>query len=221
MSSTISKLGLKVYEWKPWLGRLVGPNGETLAAVPCGVALAILLFAPQDWLVFREAPGRIILPLLILLLARLAAYFLLVAVGYAESLLKEQVDVPEKRYQATPTRVLVLKAAGVPEDIIEALRGLLTALPCDDKARALLTTPQPEKEFIDWLARGVGLGHARVEESRTLILRYTEVDAEETVATQNSSGQDNMDEGEGAERKPAGSTPPTQVVPNGASAVVN
>ena len=221
MSSTISRLGLKVYEWKPWLGRRVGPRGETLAAVACGVALAIPLFAPWDWLVFREALGRIILPLLIVLLLLLAACFLLVAVGHAESLLKEQVDVPEKRYQATPTRVLVLKAAGVPEDIIKSLNGLLAALPRDGEARALPTTPKPEKEFIDWLARGVGLGHARVEESRTLILRYTKVDAEETVETRNGSGQDDTDEGGGAEHEPAGSAPPAQVAPNGAGAAVN
>lgn len=229
MSSTISDLGLKIYEWKPRVGRCVGPRGETLAAIACGAALALLLFAPRDWFLFSEARGLVTLSVLIVFFVLLALYFLLVAVGHARSLLNAPAKVTEKRYRATPTRVLVLKAAGVPEDITGALENLLTAKPDDGKPHELPAEPQPEQAFIDWLARDVGLGRTRVEESRNLILKYTEVDAEEPDTTKDAEETDttkgvaeqndtNRVAG-GAERQHVGSATLTaQTVTNGVGA---
>ena len=211
MSINIQNLGLKLYEWRPWVGRLVGPRGETLASIACGAALALLLFAPWNWF---EARG-LTLSLLITLCVLLAVCFLLVAVGNAQSLLKAQANVTAKRYRATPTRVSVLKAAGVPEDITGALTNLLTSEPGDGKPHELPAESLPEEAFIDWLARGVGLGRTRVEESRNLILKYTEVDADEPGTTKDAARRDDTNRVVGgAERQPAGSTLTTQSVSN-------
>lgn len=185
MASMFSKLSARAFKMTPYLVKRVGPHGETLAAIACGAAVALPLFAPRDWLGFAQyLPGASLLVLTALLLL-LAVYFLLAAVHHAERVVRnqrtvlkrEQRRVERKKYQVTPTRVLVLKAAGVPRDITGVLEKMFKALSDKGAAQKLPPTPRHKEEFITWLSRDVGVGRTRVDEFRALILKYSECES--------------------------------------------
>ena len=187
MASIISRLSFEAYKLAPSPAKRIGPHGETLAAVACGAAIALPLFAPRDWWGFQQyLPGASLL-ILVTLLLLLSAYFLLAAVAHAERtsrkqrrvLKVEQFTCGRKKYQVTPTRVLVLKAAGVPRDITGVLQEMFKGLAAGGNGQVLPPSPLQKEQFIEWLSREVGLGRTRVEEFREVILRYAECDPDE------------------------------------------
>jgi hypothetical protein len=179
-----------------------GAHGETLAAIACGAAIALWLFAPAEWRGSGRGWMSALMLLLITVLLLFALLSLMAAVAHVTRARDEWKKEPAKKYQVTPTRVLVLQVAGVPRDITRVIHRKLEELP--ENARALPPTPLYEKEFLAWLARTLGLGQTRVEEHRALILKYSEHDAAEGEAARN----DEKDEKTAA-------APPKAAAPNG------
>lgn len=146
VSQTLAQRSVKPTIW----GRIF----ETVAAAAfVGCILVIgLNFESWFWIL-----------VLLLLLTALGVTFLNLAWRQAKhAALREQKLRADRKYRLTSRRLKILEEIGVPDDIIDALSGLL--------GRQSLS----EDDFFEKIAKD--LGQDRANEFRETILKYTETD---------------------------------------------